>query len=209
MPSRCTAGGARHVASRSTLHRRALHRRLRWTAAPCWIVWVSSWAIRWRPSLRVRLVLAAPEEDVVPVGEGPGAEVVAQAGRALVGVDAHVAEVGAEARLHERRARRAGSGLATGGGAAGSGLRVGCDARRPVAEPLHLLRRRLRRCTGRLDRRRRSAAPVGGHPHDRVGGAIGLLLQRVGGLAHRELGLRPSGPRLALHGRRTRGCWLP
>ena len=79
----------------------------RWTVAPCWIVWVSSWASRWRPVVGARLVLVAPEEDVVAVGERPGAEVVAQAGGALVGVHADVAEVGAEPRLHERRARRA------------------------------------------------------------------------------------------------------
>ena len=33
-----------------------------------------------------------------------------------------------------------------------------------------------------------------GHPHHLVGGAVGLLLQRVGGLAHRELGLDDGLP---------------
>ena len=53
------------------------------------------------PLRRARLVLTAPEEDVVLVGEGAGAQGVAQTAGLAVGVDAHVAEVGTEAWLHE------------------------------------------------------------------------------------------------------------
>ena len=85
-----------------------------------------------------RLVLVAREEDVVAVGERPGAEVVAEAGGALVGVDADVAQVGAEPRLHEP-ARVGRQRLAAGRRPLDLGLRVGGDARRALAEPLDRL----------------------------------------------------------------------
>ena len=151
-----------------------------------------------------RLVLVAREEDVVAVGERPGAEVVAEAGGALVGMDADVAEVGAEPRLHEP-ARVGRQRLAAGRRPLDLGLRVGGDARRALAEPLD----RLLSGGGPLDLRwhrsgwgRSRSRHRFGHPHHLVGGAVGLLLQRVGGLAHRELGLHEGlSAGLAHHGR--------
>ncbi len=52
------------------------------------------------PIARARLILVAREEDVVLVGEGARGKLVAQARRFHVLMDAHIAEIGVEARLH-------------------------------------------------------------------------------------------------------------
>jgi hypothetical protein len=159
-----------------------------------------------------RLVLVAREEDVVAVGERPGAEVVAQAGGALVGMDADVAQIRVQPRLHEP-AHLGRQRLAAGRRPLDLGLRVGRDAPCALAEPLD----RWFGGDGPLDRRRRWSRWGRGGPRDRVdrphhlvGGTVGLLLQRIGGLAHRELGLHEGlAAGLAHHGgeeARAAGC---
>src|SRR5690606_32761944 len=48
----------------------------------------------------VRAVLSLAEEDIVPRCKGPGVQGTIEGIRALVGVNAHVAEVGAYSALH-------------------------------------------------------------------------------------------------------------
>src|SRR5262249_4716635 len=89
------------------------------------------------PRVGARLVLVAPEEDVVSGGEGAGAPMVAQAVGTLIDVDAYVAQVCAEPRLHERPhvPREC---LPARGRVLDLGLRIGSDGRRALAQPEHL-----------------------------------------------------------------------
>ena len=75
-----------------------------------------------RPVRRVEP--AALEDDVIPVGEGPGADRFREPRGARVAVNAHVAEVPAEPRLEERALGRAilAGGLNSGNAAAAARL---------------------------------------------------------------------------------------
>ena len=160
------------------------------------------------PLLVLGAELVAAEVDLAPDGEGTRGELAIEGGRAVGGVDAHAAEVGPEARLHEPphagRERLA-------GGVAGLDLRrdVGAHVGEPLGLAPHLGRGRpADRRPGRDGRTRRSRQTVGqGHAHDPLGGGLRLPLRRIGGRRDPQGGLhaarpspRPTGR--ALHQRR-------
>ena len=83
------------------------------------------------------LVLVAREKDVVLISKCARAELIAQAGGAGIVVDAHIAKIGPEARLHVT-ARIAGERLAAAGAAKNRRMCAGSDGGRPFAAALQL-----------------------------------------------------------------------